>query len=367
MKKVIRYMLITLSAVLIGILVFVSVFLAYSPGNVEPFLDENEKVLPGSISEKIWVNIGGIQQGMFIRGKNSKNPVLLFLHGGPGLPEYAISRKYPTILEDLFTVCWWEQRGAGLSYNPKIPLETMTFEQLKSDTKEVTTYLRKRFGQEKIYLMGHSAGTFIAIQVAAENPEYYFSYIAMSQITNQLESEKLAYQYMVEQFTKQGDKRMLKRFAKYPITKINTPSYYVMRDAPMHKLGIGTTHKMKSVMNGVFWPIMFHKEYTLTEKINIWRGKAFCTNTAKLWSKLVATDITKQVEKLTIPVYFFEGVYDYTVSYTLAKAYFDKLDAPLKAFYTFDQSAHSPLFEEPELMRRILEEDVLENVYKTSP
>lgn len=359
-------MLITLSVVLIGILVFVSVLLTYSPGKVEPFFDKDGTKLPGSISEKIWVNIGGIQQGMFIKSKNSKNPVLLFLHGGPGLPEYAVSRKYSTVLEDLFTVCWWEQRGAGLSYNPRIPLETMTFEQLKSDTKEVTTYLRKRFGQAKIYLMGHSAGSFVAIQVAAEAPEYYHAYLAMAQITNQLESEKLAYQYMVEQFTKQGNKKMLRKFAKYPITQIDTPSYYVMRDSPMHKLGIGTTHRMKSVINGVFWPIMFHKEYTLPEKINIWRGKAFCTNTAKLWSKLVATDITKQVEKLTIPVYFFEGIYDYTVSYTLARAYFDKLDAPLKAFYIFDQSAHSPLFEEPELMRQILEEDVLRITNKTS-
>jgi pimeloyl-ACP methyl ester carboxylesterase len=355
----VTYMLRILSAVLIGIILFVGVLLAYSSGKPEPFLDENGKVLPGSISEKIWVSIGGIQQGMFIKGKNSKNPVLLFLHGGPGLPEYAISRKYPTVLEDLFTVCWWEQRGAGLSYNPSIPLETMTFEQLKSDTKEVTAYLRKRFGQDKIYLMGHSAGSFIGVQVVAESPEFYHAYLAMAQITNQLESEKLAYLYMTAQFTKQKDTRMQKRFAKYPITQINTPSYYVMRDAPMHKLGIGTTHQMKSVMNGVFWPIMFHKEYTLPEKINIWRGKAFCTNTAKLWSQLVDTDITKKIEKLTIPVYFFEGVYDYTVSYTLAKAYFEKLDSPLKAFYIFDQSAHSPLFEEPELMRQILENDVL--------
>lgn len=360
-------MLIALSIVLIGIFVFVGVLIAYSPGKMEPFLDKNGKILPGSISEKIWVNIGGIQQGMFIRSKNNKNPVLLFLHGGPGLPEYAISRKYPTVLEDLFTVCWWEQRGAGLSYNSNIPLETMTFEQLKSDTKEVTTYLRKRFNQNKIYLMGHSAGSFVSIQVAAEAPEYYLAYLAMAQITNQLESEKLAYQYMVNQFTKQGNKKMLRKFAKYPISQINTPSYYVMRDTPMHKLAIGTTHRMKSVMNGVFWPIMFHKEYWLLEKINIWRGKAFCTNSAKLWNKLVATDITKQVEKLSIPIYFFEGVYDYTASYTLAKTYFEKLEAPIKGFYTFDQSAHSPLFEEPELMRQILEIDVLANASKTSP
>lgn len=196
------------------------------------------------------------------------------------------------VFENYFTVCWWDQRGAGLSYSSDILPETMSFEQLISDTLEVTDYLRKRFGQEKIYLMGHSGGTFIGIQAAARAPELYNAYIAIAQISNQLESEKLAYNYMIEQFTRLGDKKMLEKFEKYSIAEINRPSYYTMRDAPMHKLGIGTTHNMKSVISGVFLPIMLHNEYTLSEKLNIWRGKFLTTKTYGLWSKLVATNLT---------------------------------------------------------------------------
>jgi pimeloyl-ACP methyl ester carboxylesterase len=237
----------------------------------------------------------------------------------------------------------------------------MNFEQLISDVIEVTNYLRNRFNREKIYLMAHSGGTFIGIQAAAKAPQLFYAYIGMSQITNQLESEKLAYNYMVEQFTKSGDKKMLRKFEKYPVAEINTPAYYVMRDAPMHKLGIGTTHQMKSVISGIFWPVMLNKEYTLGEKINIWRGKSFTTKTAGLWQKLVVTDLTRKVQNLDIPVYLFHGIYDYTTSYILAKEYFEKLEAPQKGFYTFGQSAHSPLFEEPERMQQILLEDVLKN------
>jgi pimeloyl-ACP methyl ester carboxylesterase len=323
--------------------------------------DDKGNPLKGSISEKIFVNINGVEQGMFIKGKDKTKPVLLFLHGGPGMPEYAISRKYPVVLENYFTVCWWEQRGAGLSFNNEIPLESMTFDQLISDVIEVTNYLRTRFQQDKIYLMAHSGGTFIGIQAAAKSPELYHAYIGMSQITNQLESEKLAYNYMVGQFTNSGDKKMLKKFEKYPVTEINTPSYYQMRDAPMHKLGIGTTRQMKSVISGVFWPVMLNREYTFSEKINIWRGKSFTTKTAGLWQKLVVTDLTRKVKRLEIPVYLFHGIYDYTTSYPLAKDYFKKLEAPVKGFYTFEQSAHSPLFEEPERMKQILYEDVLKN------
>ncbi|MEI6089475.1 MAG: alpha/beta hydrolase [bacterium] len=344
------------------ILILLGVLLAKSSGKPKPFVDKTGKPISGSISEKIFININSAKQGMFIKGKDKTKPVLLFLHGGPGMPEYAISRKYHLVLEDCFTVCWWEQRGAGLSYSPSLKPESLTFEQLISDVIEVTNYLRKRFGKEKIYLMAHSGGSFFGIQAAAKAPELYYAYIGMSQISNQLESENLAYNYMIKQFTKLGDKAMLAKFQKYTISEINTPSYYVMRDAPMHKLGIGTTHKMKSVISGVFLPVMLNNEYTLSEKINIWRGKAFTTKTANLWNKLVVTDLTKKVIKLEIPVYFFGGIYDYTTSYVLAKDYFEKIQAPVKGFYSFENSAHGPLFEESEKMKQILRKDVLKHL-----
>lgn len=351
--------LVILSGILTCLLILGISFRASSPGNTEPFLYENGKTVAGSISEKIWVPINGVEQGMFIKGKDKTKPVLLFLHGGPGMPEYAISREYPLVLEDHFVVCWWEQRGAGLSYYPEMLPEALTFDQLIADVIEVSNYLRKRFNEDKIYLMAHSGGTFIGIQAAARAPELFHAYLAMAQITNQLESEKLAYKYMVERFTQLGAQKMLRKFRKYPVDKINTPDYYVMRDAPMHRLGIGTTRAMKSVISGVFWPVMLNKEYTFTEKINIWRGKSFTTKTVGLWNKLVQTDLTKKVEKLDIPVYFFHGKHDYTTNYQLAKDYFEKLQAPVKRFYTFEQSAHSPLFEEPEKMKFILKNEIL--------
>jgi len=355
--------MLTIFAILIAcVFIVVGVLLVKSPGKPEPFMDEKGRPLAGSISEKIYVNINGVEQGMFIKGRDKMKPVLLFLHGGPGMPEYAVARRYPMVLENDFIVCWWEQRGAGLSYNSDIPLETMTFEQMISDTIEVTNYLRKRFGQEKIYLMAHSGGTFTGIQAVSQAPELYHAYIAMAQITNQLESEKLAYKYMIEQFTRHDNKRMLSKLRRFAIDEINTPSYYTLRDEMMHKLGIGTTHNMKSVISGVFLPTMLQDEYTLSEKINIWRGKYFTTKTANLWGKLVVTDLTNKVQKIDIPVYFFHGIYDYTVSYTLTKDYFNKLQAPLKGFYTFEQSAHSPLFEEPERLQQIIREDVLAGV-----
>jgi pimeloyl-ACP methyl ester carboxylesterase len=106
------------------------------------------------------------------------------------------------------------------------------------------------------------------------------------------------------------------------------------------------------------YPSLTSRDYTLIEKVNMWRGKSQ-SGVGPFWDEMIATDLTIKVPELEIPVYFFGGIYDYTCSYTEAKSYFEILRAPLKGFYTFEQSAHSPLFEEPEKMLRILLEDVL--------
>lgn len=351
-------MLIAFSSVLACVLVLAGLLQLMSPGEPTPFLDENGIPLAGSISEKIHVTLNGADQGMFIMAKDATLPVLLYLHGG--MPEHFLTQQYPTGLEDHFVVVWWDQRGSGLSYSPDIPPESVTAEQLISDTLAVTNYLRQRFGRDRIYLMGHSGGTFIGIQAAARAPELYYAYIGVAQMSNQLRSEKLAYDYMLEQFSEAGNMDMVHRLEAAPVTLTDgvPQAYLVLRDDAMHSLGIGTTHTMRSVLTGIVLPSLTNREYTLIEKINLWRGKAR-SGVSPLWEAMLATDLSTQVAELKTPVYFFEGRYDYTCSYTEARAYFESLKAPVKGFYTFEQSAHSPIFEEPERAVRILQDDIL--------
>jgi pimeloyl-ACP methyl ester carboxylesterase len=324
-----------------------------------PFKDDGKDRPVNGISEKIHVRINGLEQGMFIESRDEAHPVLLFLHGGPGMPEHFLTRKYPTGLEDHFTVAWWEQRGSGLSYRSDIPPETMTVEQMISDTLEVTNYLRRRFSVEKIYLMGHSGGSFYGIQAAARSPERYHAYIGVSQISYQLRSEVLAYEYMLDQFKRNGNARMARRLEQGAPT-LTTPlpaSYLALRDKAMHSLGIGTTRDMRSVITGVFIPSWLSRDYTLREKMNLWRGKFFSMRLLR--DEIFATDLSERVRELELPVYLCHGVHDQTVSYPETRSYFGRLKAPLKGFYTFERSAHSPMFEEPERMLRIMLDDVL--------
>jgi pimeloyl-ACP methyl ester carboxylesterase len=358
-KKVRRVMILALSILLAIVVMIGGVLLWLSPGKINPVLGQDEKPVPGSLSEKVWVDVNGLEQGMFIQSRDPANPVLLFMHGGPGMPEYFLTEQYPTGLENDFTMVWWDQRGAGLSYRPNIPPGTMTVEQYISDAIAVTQYLRSRFHQDKIYLMAQSGGSFFAIQVAQRAPELYHAYIGVGQITYQLQSEKLAYDYMLEQYQARGDTQMVKKLnASPPTMTMPLPSAYDrMRDDAMHGVGAGTTRDMKTIEAGVFFPSWLSKQLTLGEKIDLWRGKVFCAS--QLRNEVFSTDLREKVKRLDLPVYFFSGKYDYTVNHDLSEAYLQELVAPVKGFYTFEDSAHSPFFEEPDRVRKILKEDVL--------
>jgi pimeloyl-ACP methyl ester carboxylesterase len=326
---------------------------------VRPVTDSNGSSIPGALAEKRWVDVNGTSQGMFIRSASVSHPVLLFVHGGPAMPAYTLDRIYHSGLERDFTTVWWEQRGAGLSFGNLVPKGSISIKQIIEDTIAMGDYLRSQFNQTKVYLMGHSWGSFIGIQAAAQAPDRFHAYIGMGQVTNQLRSERLAHEHALKAFRALGDRKMVQLLeSACPDAIPLPPAYMAVRDAAMHKLGVGTTRGMNSVITGMFLPTLLNTEYTLRERINIWRGK-WSKPSTDMWNNLLRTDITRLIPKLDLPVYLLEGRHDKTTSYDLSRAYFDALDAPLKGFYTFDQSAHSPVFEEPDKARSILVNDVL--------
>jgi pimeloyl-ACP methyl ester carboxylesterase len=329
--------------------------LALSPGTPRPILDERGSVVPGSISEKTFIEVGGAEQGLFIRGRGAELPVLLYLHGG--IPDYFLTARYPTGLEDDFIVVWWDQRGSGLSH-AAAATTPVTVDQLVRDAIEVTEYLRRRFGQDRIYLMGRSGGSFLGMQLIQRAPELFHAYIGVAQIVDQLESEQRAHEYMLERFRAAGDTKWVERLEAVSVENGTPPEYLRIRDGAMHRLGVGTMREMRSIVTGLFLPSLLFREYTVLEKWNLWAAKAR-NGVSALWEPILATDLRETVPEVQVPVYFLHGVHDYTCSYDLARDYAARLRAPVKGFYTFHQSAHSPVFEEPARVRQILREDVL--------
>lgn len=354
MKKAMLYLLGFIGLLIIGLII---ILIILSPGKPRQYLDENGNKLTNSISEKVFLDINGSRQGMFIKSKNPDNPVLLYLHGG--MPVYFLTEKYPTHLEDNYTMVWWDQRNCGISYSSGAAQNTATIEQLVDDTIVLTKYLLERFNKSKIYLMGHSGGTFLGVHVIDKAPELYEAYIGVAQMSDQLSSERIAYDFILNHYKETNNQKMVEYFQSISLNDNNEipEAYLKKRDAAMHELGIGTMRNMKNVATDLFLPSLYFSEYTMAEKYHLWAGKSK-TGISQNWEEMARTNLIETKNDFKIPVYFFHGLYDYTCSYELAKKYLDRISAPIKGFYTFERSAHSPLFEEPEKMNRILINDV---------
>ena len=179
-------------------------------------------------------------------------------------------------------------------------------------------------------------------------------------MSHQLESERLAYSYMLDEYRKNKHQKMIKKLEKFSIDQGGEVStaYISARSAGMMKLGVGFMRNCRSSMK-IGSMLMRFKGYTLREKVQFMRGNSFALNC--LWDEIMTIDLAKEVPELAIPVYILHGRFDYQVSYALAQKYAQKLKAPMVGFYTFNHSAHSPCFEEAEKMCKILREDVLQN------
>lgn len=337
--------------IIVLIIILLVVFLLIiSPGKVKTLTDSNGNTYEKGLNEKINLNIGGVEQGMFIFSRDISNPVILFLHGGPGSPEYCL---FDNIIEDQyrldnhFTVCYWDQRGSGMSYK-NVDQNTLTMENMITDTIEVTNFLRERFGQEKIILMGHSWGSYLGLKTIEQAPQLYSSYFGIGQISNQRESEALAYDYMATHAEEIGDTKALEKLKKYDRNSESFPTNdYIksVRSELMNKYGIGIMHDNFS-MTTIAKELIFFKGYTLTEKINFMRGNLGSLD--KLFDNVIKDNLFTSSTEFEIPIYVLQGKYDYQVSHDLAKKYLEEISAPKKEFVTFEISAHSPIAEEPE-------------------
>ncbi len=186
-----------------------------------PISGEDGKPLPGSIASLEKIKLGGVDQWLITRGQDINKPVLLFLSGGPGASEAARVLRFNSELEKHFVVVIWEQRGCGKSYPSRKPTSDLTIDRYVADIVELTEILRKRFDEQKIYLVGHSWGTIIGLRAAQQRPDLFHAYIGTAQMVDVLETDQMIYDMMMDYSRKTGDSKFVKTLEKQ-----GPPPYY---------------------------------------------------------------------------------------------------------------------------------------------
>jgi len=282
----------------------------------------------GQIRLQESVKIGGFQQWIQINGTRDKNPILLFLHGGPGNSVMSYARKFTDELQKHFVVVQWDQRGSGKTLQLNPPNQPLSLAVVESDVLEMTNYLRTRFSKQKIYLMGHSWGGFLALQAAAHHPELFVACLAVSPMVNQLESENFSLAWMKEKAFQ--DKNQV---AIDELQKIKIP----FQDGEQ---------------------IYYHRNWLAHFSGNKPLSKTYVQSWAALWLTLFneasAINLNSTAPEIRCPVYFFVGSHDYQTHFKLTEDYFKMLKAEKKELFWFTNSGHNLNLTEPKKLQEII-------------
>ena len=349
------------------VLVLVLAVLIARPASVSPVTGPNGSPITGSIAELQQLTVGDNQQWLEIRGASEDLPVLLYVSGGPGQSDLAFSRVLLDELTQDFIVVGWDQRGNGKSY-ADWDRESMTLDRAVSDMLEVSTYLRERFDEDAIYVLGESWGTTLSVLAAQEAPELYYAVISSGQMVSQRETDRLIYEDLMAWAEDHDDTQLadhLRDMGEPPYPSVLDYGF-VMSQYP--KLEGDYDPPASYVERGEagnvgFWGIM-GSEYTFMDKANIFRGLIDTFDV--LYPQLQEIDFRTDVPSLNVPIYILQGEHELEARKGLVDEWFAMLDAPIKEIRMFENGGHAVAFEHADSLHRMLLDEILPATYPAS-
>jgi proline iminopeptidase len=323
------------------------------PATTAPILAADGRPVAGSVAELATVPIGGHDQTVMLRGRSADSPVLLHLAGGPGGTDLGAMRA-DVGLEANFVVATWDQRGVGKSYSALDPTSTLTLQQVVADTLELTDYLRERFNEERIYVVGNSWGTILGVLAVQQAPERFHAFVGTGQMVSPVATDTMFYEDTLAWAGQNGNADLVSKL------RANGPPPYA--DLMAYETALSYEHEWnaypeldaaKELPFNLFVP-----ENSLMDKLNGLRS--FLDTFSVLYPQLHTLDFRQTARTLEVPVYMVVGAHEARGRAIPADQWFDLLKAPSKERVVFAHSGHRPPFEEPAafavLMARVLAE-----------
>jgi len=306
-------------------------------------------VTPNGIERLEAVRIGGIEQWVSVRGQDRRNPALLFLHGGPGYMSIPMSWWFTRGWEEYFTVVQWDQRGAGktLLLNGRAALApTMTPERMIADAQEMVSWVARELGKEKIFVLGHSWGSYLGLEVAKRQPQSLHAYIGVGQITNAPESERRGWQFAMDAARRARNSKAVRELqAVAPYFPPGHPSplkdLYVQRRW-LEYYGGSMAYRHDSSAESDLAELS--PDYTDAEIAHIWDGNDFSEH--YLLQQVLSLD-ESATRQLDCPLIVCAGRHDFVVNSELAAKWCGQVRAPFKQLVWFENAGHLVMTDEP--------------------
>ena len=352
------------AALLTLLLLALAVLIAW-PASTPPILGADGQPVQGSIAELVMVEIDGREHGLMIRGYDQNKPILLYLSGGPGQSSLPWPRVLFDELSREFVIVAWDQRGTGKSYAALDPAEALTLQRTIADTVEVTNYLRQRFGEDKIYLLGESWGSTLGVLAAQQRPDLYHAIIGSGQMVSQRETDRHLYYELLDYAGRTGNTALaeqMQAFGEPPYADMYAYAFvmgyyeqlYKPYTPPQAYIEKGTAAGLGP------WNVL-GSEYNFVEKVSLFRG--FLDVAFVLYPQLQDIDFRQDVPQLEVPLYMLDGAAELSARRDLALEWYEQVQAPIKRLFTFENAAHAPAFEHFEAFTQIMTETILPETY----
>jgi len=298
---------------------------------------------PNGIDEAMYVPIGGINQWITIRGQNRDNPVVLFLHGGPGTPTNLLDFPFATAWTPAFTLVQWDQRGAGKTFGSGgTAAAYMTIDRMAQDGIELARFLREHLHKDKIIIVGHSWGTILGIHMAKAHPDLFYAYVGAGQVVNAQENEALNYARVLDKAKALGDTK-----AVAELQASGPPPYPAMKALTTQRIWAQTYEHADSYETAGQASSLYAPGYSIVDLYHAIQSIRFTLDTfigPSMSGPVMKVDLNALGPDFAIPMFVFEGPDDYITSPDLAKAYVATLNAPQKEFVLLPAGGHFAVF-----------------------
>jgi pimeloyl-ACP methyl ester carboxylesterase len=312
---------------------------------------------PEGVKEEMFVRIGGIDQWVTIKGDDRNNPVVLFLHGGPGDALSPFADAVYAGWEKNFTLVQWDQRGAGRTYGKSGPSiePTMTVERMTDDGIEVAQFLAKHLNKKKIIIYGGSWGSILGIYMAHARPDLFYAYVGDAQLVNTRKNESASYARVLEMARTAGDQQAITA-----LTTIGPPPWDSLKKWPVfakarraYQSKLVTAPPAPEKLNPAYASPEEQAQYEAADDFSFEHFWGL-----KMSGPMEHVDLPALGTDFAIPIFILQGEEDLTALPELAKAYFDSIKAPRKQFYLVPGTGHEPSATELDMTLKVLVEQV---------
>ena len=348
------------------VIVALAVWIAL-PASTPPILDAAGNPVSGSIAELTTVRLGGQDQTIMVRAHSPDKPVLLYLNGGPGQSGLPYTRVILSDLSKDFVIVDWDQRGTGKSYAAFEPGSTLTLERAITDTVELANYLRQRFNQQKIYVMGESWGSILGVLVVQRQPQLFHAFISSGQMVSLRETDRRINKDVLELAARTNNAGLTAKMRSYgqpPYADMPYANVFAMGqyDALYKPYRPSQAYMDRGNKSGIGFYGIMASEYNLVEKVNVLRG--LMDTFTVLYPQLQAIDFRQDAKRLEVPVYILDGTAELSARRDLMLEWFGALEAPKKKIFPLENAAHSVAFEQFEAFDKIMLETILPETYQ---